>query len=636
MSVSKHAIIVVLLTVVGLTAVLLSFLPQFVSALNVQRYSDLISDSAPTASSNHTLRFVVDTDVNPGGVIEITPPEGFETVADIGFDVRNVELTVDGTTRVAGASAGPGVDQVEITPGTPGQIRYTLAPDSGIGSGAEIELKIGNHTSNAIGPSLEFSSTTGTTTIPGDVEPIINSADTGTHEVKMEIYDGGLGLVASAGFLIAVVDRVEIAGVDTTEEVPPFRFNGAPTSTIGGTTLSVELSLETDEFAVCRFSTTPGVSYFAMPNQFANTGIIFHTVVVAVTPATFYTFYVRCIDDEGNFNVDDFEIAFAVNETPTGESNEEGNVDGDGTGTGNQGSGSGGGGGGTSGSSDGEAPTTGGTSGGGGSGGGGGGGSGGTRGNSGGGGFESTDAPFQSGDGRVVITGLAFPNSNVTFLVDGKIAQSVRAGGSGAYSVTLDEIARGAYTFGVYATGADDVKSSTFSTSFTVTGARTSALSNINIPPSIRATPDPVDPGQVLTLSGYAIANSTLTIQNSRLRTSTSASVQATADGSGRWSTTLQTNNFTNGTYQVRARAAQEGGATTNFSEYTFYGVGEAADVPINADLNTDGRINLTDFSILLFWWNSNGGDSDPPADINRDGRVTLTDFSILLFNWTG
>lgn len=58
--------------------------------------------------------------------------------------------------------------------------------------------------------------------------------------------------------------------------------------------------------------------------------------------------------------------------------------------------------------------------------------------------------------------------------------------------------------------------------------------------------------------------------------------------------------------------------------------------MPINADLNRDGRVNLVDFSILLFWWASDGGDSDPPADINLDGTVSLTDFSIMLFNWTG
>jgi hypothetical protein len=57
---------------------------------------------------------------------------------------------------------------------------------------------------------------------------------------------------------------------------------------------------------------------------------------------------------------------------------------------------------------------------------------------------------------------------------------------------------------------------------------------------------------------------------------------------------------------------------------------------PTTADLNRDGKVNLTDFSILLFWWNTDGGTSDPSADINGDKKVNLTDFSILLFNWTG
>jgi hypothetical protein len=104
------------------------------------------------------------------------------------------------------------------------------------------------------------------------------------------------------------------------------------------------------------------------------------------------------------------------------------------------------------------------------------------------------------------------------------------------------------------------------------------------------------------------------------------------------WSLQIDTNGFSNGTYKIRAKAKQLTGLLleTNFSDYTFYGVGQAADVPLNPDLNRDGKVNLTDFSILLFWWGGNGGNSNPPADINRDGKVNLTDFSILLFNWTG
>jgi hypothetical protein len=220
--------------------------------------------------------------------------------------------------------------------------------------------------------------------------------------------------------------------------------------------------------------------------------------------------------------------------------------------------------------------------------------------------------------------------------VDGNFYDTTSANSLGVYSITLDEIARGVYTFAVYAEDKNNIKSSTFSTSFTVTGARTSALGNINIAPSILVEPDPVNPGSPLIFSGYAIPDSNISIENGRINRSASQILSAQSDSSGEWSVSVDTNGYSVDTYQVRAKAVQTGGDFTNFSEYTFYGVGQTAEVPINADLNRDGKVNLIDFSILLFWWGGNGGDSDPPADINQDGNVSLTDFSILLFNWTG
>ena len=158
----------------------------------------------------------------------------------------------------------------------------------------------------------------------------------------------------------------------------------------------------------------------------------------------------------------------------------------------------------------------------------------------------------------------------------------------------------------------------------------------MNVAPSILVTPNPVNPGETLTASGYALPNATVSLQNGKLRSTIMKDISVTSNASGLWTTTVDTASFSVGTYQIRAKSAQEGGATTNWSEYTFYGVGKTAEVPINADLNRDGKVNLIDFSILLFWWNSNGGDSDPPADINRDSKVSLTDFSIMLFAWTG
>ena len=607
---------------------------RYAFAVNIIQYKDTISDSGPEEDANHTLDFTINAALSPGSIFELTPPLGF-TLATTGelFAERNVELLVNGVRRTAGTVLGPGVDLVEITSGSPGLIRYTLAPNSGIAKGSKLRFKVGNHTSTALPASVTYSTTTGTTTKENDIEPIKNSSSLGVHEVSLEVYNGGL--VAKEEFVIFLNEKVRMPSVDTTEEIPPYRFNPAPTSTVGGTTLSVEISLETDEFAWCRYALVPGVDFNSMTSFFSNTGLIFHSTVVSITPNSLNQYFVRCIDDEDNYNIDDFIIEFSVSDIPTGTANTEGNVSGDGTGTGNQGTGSGSGGGGTTGGSYGEEPREGGSSGTGGSGGGGGGGTGGSSGSTAGGGFESADI-YPSGDGRVIISGYAYPNSAVSILVDGNFFDTTHANATGVYSITLDRIARGVYTFGVYAAGPDGTKSSTFSTSFTVTGARTTALSNINVAPSILVKPDPVKPGEILTASGYALPNATVSIENGKLRSSIMKSLTTTSNASGFWTTTIDTTGFTNGTYQIRAKSSKTGGPATNWSEYTYYGVGQKAELPINAGLNRDGKVNLIDFSILLYWWNSNGGDSDPPADINRDGKVSLTDFSIMLFNWTG
>lgn len=621
-------------------AITLVLFPDLLFARGISHFKDTISTSAPGTAANHTLAFTLETNVSAGSYIDITTPDDFEIInADTFNALRNVELLVDGVVRTVAASRSATNDEVTITPGKPGSIRYSLNSTVGITAGSNVELRIGNQTSRKVNASEFFDSLSeSTTTIQADIKPIINSATPGTYALQVTITDGVTNdEVANVGFVFAVVEQVGTGYVDTTETVPPERFNGAPTGTLPGTTFSVELSLETNEFAICHYTTIPDVSFDEMTGIFDTSFNVFHSVVVGVQINAISTFYVRCMDDERNINTDDYIIQFVVNARPTGVSNTEGSTTGDGTGAGNSGGGNGNGAGGTSGASSGVAPTQGGASGGGGSGGGGGGGGGGGSGGGSGGGFETTAGPYRSGDAQVTLGGFTSPRSVVTILVDGKIVTTVTAAATGAFSATISAIARGAYTFGVYSTDAAKVKSATFSTSFTVTGARESALTNILIAPTILATPDPVNPGQALTLSGYAVPNSTITIENQKDGSSASLkqfTAQSTANGV--WTLSVDTNGFQNGTYKARARGSLSTGQITNFSNYLMYGVGQSAAKSLNSDLNRDGKVNLTDFSILLYWWNTDGGTSDPSADINGDKKVSLTDFSILLFNWTG
>lgn len=608
----------------GVAFLVLFYFFTITHAYTINTYRDLITDSAPNEYSNHTIEFTTDVAVPPGGNVGFLLHDGAFTIpaSTTIFGIENIELHVATSSgyqkRDIAEIVSATEDGVSITRGsTTPQVEFTLNGSVGIPADAQVKILLGTHTANA--------------STAEDVG-ILNPPTPGTYSYIIET-EGGGNDESVVGF-VAIIESVYVGPIDTTETIPPVRFNGAPSGNLSGTTQNVEMSLETDEFAICRYMTTSGHEYFAMSNAFETSYTTVHAVELPVTASTTYTFYIRCIDDEGNINIDDYVISFSILPVPVGNPGEVGSEEGEGSGSG-EGAGEADPG---DGDPSGDDDTSGGSIEGGGSGGGSGGGQGpSSGGDDGGGGFEGVGAPYQSGDGQVFINGYAYPRSKVTILVDGTRALDVTASNNGSFSATIDEIARGIYTFGVYATDRNNVKSSTFSTTFTVAGSRASSLSNVNIMPSISVDPDPVDPDSTVTISGYSLPSATITVENQNDKTSASLkTLTTTSDSNGEWSVELSTAGFTTGTYKVRAKAAQSSGVSTNFSEYTYYGVGQQAEGPRNSDLNRDGKVNLIDFSILLFWWNSDGGNSNPPADINADGRVSLTDFSIMVFNWTG
>lgn len=588
--------------------------PSFGEARYMMTFRDTLSNSAPGESSNHTIEFTLTTDVPPGGYLRIRPGDGeFAISSSTTFDLDQVELYVapplgSFTLRDATTSADATYDGVTITYGANPEVEWTLNSSQGIDAGSDVRVKLGAHTTNS------------TSTDTG----ITNPSATGTMPIYIEA--GGGAEEASARALVAIIENVSVAPVDTTEDIPPIRFNGLPSGTLSGLVTAAEISLETDEFARCRYDSVPGTAYFSMNSEFTNTGSVYHSfVATGLVPETTYTYYVRCIDDELNYNTDDYEITFTLAPLPEGEpgggedESTGGNPDGNSTGSTGSGSGSSGG---NTGSTES--------------------GSGGSRGGGGGGGgLNNDDLPYESGDGRVIVSGYAFPGSKITLLIDGdEVRDNISVNNAGFFTTTVEEIANGVYSFSVYATDRAGVKSSPFTTTFTVSGSRESTLSNIRLMPTIKVTPDPVDIGAQVTYSGYAIPDSTVTLETQPQKSSAGLKTYtATSDGNGSWSYSVSTTGFSRDTWKIRAKSVQTTGSiATNFSQYTFYGVGGASQALTgnNSDLNRDGKVNLIDFSILLFHWNTDGGTSDPPADINRDGKVNLTDFSIMIFNWTG
>lgn len=95
--------------------------------------------------------------------------------------------------------------------------------------------------------------------------------------------------------------------------VPPVRSNGLPAGTLSAGTTSTTISLVTNESATCKYGTASGVAYGSILNTFGTTGGTSHSqFITGLTDGGSYTYFVRCNDLSGNFNVDDFSISFSV------------------------------------------------------------------------------------------------------------------------------------------------------------------------------------------------------------------------------------------------------------------------------------------------------------------------------------
>jgi cysteine-rich repeat protein len=252
-----------------------------------------------------------------------------------------------------------------------------------------------------------------------------------------------------------------------------------------------------------------------------------------------------------------------------------------------------------------------------------------------GGGGSSGGGTKDLGDTSVSVTGTAYPNQRINFLLDTRAVGSVTANSSGKFEFAT-EASPGTATLGVWANDSSGIRSITLNNTFDVTQGAVTNVSGLILPPTVKLSNPKVSAGVPVIITGQAIPNAQVEIQIGKTSARTE---KATSDGAGKYTYTLTTTGMGNAEYPIKARSVSGTAPLLTQSGYSsvvqlFLGVDGAPSTP--SDLSRDGKVNLTDFSILIFWWQSAGGDSNPPADISGNGKVSLEDFSILLFNWTG
>lgn len=589
------------------------FLPSGeVSAMTM--VSDRINISWPGASTSHAITFLTTEPIPASGKIVIEPQTG-QFFIPAGFDHEDVDLAT------AMAISGPYTDRdltalpsatedgvAALASSTSGLITITLSSNFGIPAGVYVRVELG---ANADHGALVDSE-------------IINPSTIGSYSIIVRSLDASGALLTRAKAMIAVIDPVTM-----NNDYIKTRTKGAPVGFLAYGTTQTVISLVSNYNATCRYSQTASTSYDDMTGEFAYTGgpSAFHSVTVGgLSQNSSNDYYVRCMDETGAkddatlciyeasgdatttiaTSCVDYLISFMVTTIEDAVGDESGTP-------GPGGGGVGGGGGGGIGREDGRGT-----------------------------GNLLPYPPLPENPG-VAFSGWAYPGADVVILKDGSDEGAIKAGSDAVFGAFLPDITQGVYTFGLWAEDNKGVRSETYSTTFWVDEGTQTVLSDIFLPPTLSASADSIEIGDLLELSGQSVPGSTVEVwlypgQGSDISEADALKAEAVVDTYGSWALSLRTGSLpSSGDYSVSARASISEEAKSDWGRPVSVKVGgepaeEEPGTCEGADLNQDGKVNITDFSILLYHW---GSDNDC-ADQNNSGNVDLIDFSIMMYYWTG
>ena len=228
----------------------------------------------------------------------------------------------------------------------------------------------------------------------------------------------------------------------------------------------------------------------------------------------------------------------------------------------------------------------------------------------------------------VILEGKAYPGALITILKNNAIAGNVTANSVGEFSKTLTGVPAGTWTFGIYAEDTDGRRSVILSFTVGIIGNTTNKISGIFISPTISLSGGVIRRGATLEISGQAYPKSEVDVF---IASSNPIMKQTTSSDKGKWKYPLDTKTLALGDHTTKAKAITSTGEQSPFSDELIFKISELCQGP---DLNGDGKVNITDFSILLYFW----GQANPSnicVDINSDGKVNIVDFSIMMYGWT-
>lgn len=244
------------------------------------------------------------------------------------------------------------------------------------------------------------------------------------------------------------------------------------------------------------------------------------------------------------------------------------------------------------------------------------------------------ETPVVTQNPTVELRGVIAPNVSYVITRGGIEIARGTTGADGSFAVTLSGQMTGQQTFVITATDSEGRSFASFTFTFDLQSGTTTIVTGIFLGPTIAVDKTAVKLGETVTVSGISLPGSIVTLSVNSVRALTE-SIVAASDGS--WAKAINTSDIGVGTHVAKARAVSSDSIMSAYSDEVTFAVNplEKCDGKKTADLNCDGSVNLTDFSILLYFWKKTNP-TNTRADINKDGIVSIVDFSIMLYQWTG
>jgi hypothetical protein len=235
----------------------------------------------------------------------------------------------------------------------------------------------------------------------------------------------------------------------------------------------------------------------------------------------------------------------------------------------------------------------------------------------------------------VVLSGFAYPGSEVSVLRDAVLVKVTEADLEGRFRVTLTEPSGGSYGYIVYAVDDLGLRSTLMTFFLTLAPGITNQKDGILLSPTVSVDKVRVKQGESLTVTGRSVPSSQVVVTAQAGETKTAI---AMADTNGRYTASFDTALFPKDSYLLNAKSIL-GSLESPTSRSVTFDVGDVTEMRVSSavligDMNGDRRVNLIDFSILAYWYKR--PNPQPAADLNKDGKVDLVDVSIMIFHWTG